>query len=399
MSESSILERWDAPATASKLVFTAMGLVDTLTADQRGAALITDFSDTRRLDWDMIPKPDRTGVSLHLLDRHQKVLAWDLVRLCVPLKTLTKMLAITQLETVLRDYERELLGPALQAWRSPDSYFLTIFGRPGFEDTWTLRFLGHHVSMSVTVVQERWVFATPFALGAQPTEYDGVLKPLHDDEQLGFALLDALTDDQREQAIIHSVAPPDFVTRQVPHVGAVECADNYDLGMLQYRITDADRKATKFDRSHPRGISGDALSDEQAHLLRSLMLCYLERMPQETAAAHQSWLSALDPADVHFAWAGETARGRPHYFRIQTPSTLIEAVNAVNGGDHLHTVLRDLDHDLGHALLRHPSRDPSLTAATAHLMSRVTSTEPYDGPPARTQDGDDSPADREGSPT
>ena len=230
-----------------------MGLIDTFDPQQRASAVIDDFDDPRRLNWDIIPKPDRTGIPLHHLDRHQKVLLWDLIRLTVPLRTFTKVLAIPQLEHVLRDYEHGFLGPALQSWRTSDSYFVTFFGRPGFEDTWMLRFLGHHVCLNLTVVDERWISATPVALGQQPTNYDGVLNPLADDEGLAFDLLARWTNNNSNSAVIHDVAPADFVTRQVPTVGAYEYPDHYDLGMPDYTISDADRVALKFTRARTVG--------------------------------------------------------------------------------------------------------------------------------------------------
>ncbi len=68
--------------TIQKLLVGVIGLIDTLSTDQRAAGLF-DFDDPRRLDWDIIPKPDRIGVSLHNLDRHQKVVVHELVRLVV----------------------------------------------------------------------------------------------------------------------------------------------------------------------------------------------------------------------------------------------------------------------------------------------------------------------------
>jgi hypothetical protein len=172
-----VSRRYEAPETATAMLVIAMGLLDTFTTDQRRASVISNFDDPRRLDWDIIPRPDRTRLALHDLDRHQKALVWDLVRKALPLRTFTKVLAIPQLEHVLRDYEADFLGPALQTWRRSDSYFLTFFGRPGFEDTWTMRFLGPFC-LDVTVIDQRWICSTPAALGAQPTEYDGVLAPL-----------------------------------------------------------------------------------------------------------------------------------------------------------------------------------------------------------------------------
>jgi len=48
----------EAPQTATKLLVTAMGLIDTFDPRQRATAIIDDFDDPRRLNWDIIPKPD-----------------------------------------------------------------------------------------------------------------------------------------------------------------------------------------------------------------------------------------------------------------------------------------------------------------------------------------------------
>ncbi len=365
--------RYEAPATATRMLVVAMGLLDTFTPEQRRAAVISDFDDPRRTDWDIIPRPDRTGVALHDLDRHQKVLVWDLIRVAVSQRMFTKVLAIPQLEHVLRDYEHDFLGPALPFWRTSDSYFVTFYGRPGFEDTWMLRFLGHHVCLNITVIDQRWICMTPAALGQQPTEYDGVLHPLADDEGLAFRLLDTLDDDQAATAVIHPVAPADFVTRQVPAIGAHEIPDHYDLGMPDYVITDADRQALAFVRDRPSGLSGAELRPDQQELLWQLVDCYLDRLPPESASAQRDAVRENGAGGVHFAWAGARHRGAPHYFRVQTAGLLIEAVNAVGGGNHLHSVLRDFDNDFGRELLAsHGGLDSRW--GRAHLSTRTTSS-------------------------
>ncbi|WP_229746276.1 DUF3500 domain-containing protein [Rhodococcoides trifolii] len=365
---------YEATETATKLLVTAMGLIDTFDSQQRSLAVIDAFDDPRRLDWDIIPRPDRTGLSMHHLDRHQKVLMWDLIRLAVPLRTFTKVLAIPQMEHVLRDYEYGFLGPALASWRSSESYFLTFFGRPGFEDTWTLRFLGHHVCVNLTIIDQRWISATPVALGQQPTEYDGVLKPLFEDEETAFELLASMSADQLESAVVHDVAPADFVTRQVPRIGAREIPDHYDLGMPDYVITDSDRHALEFVRDRPSGISGGALDDGQQHLLWKIVDCYLERLPAEAGERHRAALRASGIDSLYFMWAGARKRGAPHYFRVHTPLHLIEAVNSVGQGNHLHTVLRDFDNDFGRRTIAEVAGKDGRWGR-GHLSSRYTSSD------------------------
>ena len=358
--------------TIQKLLVGVIGLIDTFSADQRGAALF-GFDDARRLDWDIIPKPDRVGVSMHNLDRHQKVVVLELVRLAVSHEVFTKVLAIMQLEHILRAREADFLGVAAPLWRTSDSYFLSIFGRPGFEDTWSMRFLGHHVCLNMTIVNQRWISTTPSALGQQPMIGSGVLNPLADDEGLGFELLNSLDDDQRSLAVIHDVAPADFVTRQVPLIGAIEYPDHYDLGMPQYQISTEDRKALAFVRDQPSGISADRLVETQQALLTRLIDTYLARLPAHAVEEYRAQLEADGPPETYFAWAGGLMRGVPHYFRVQTRSLLIEMVNAVDSGNHLHSVIRDFEHDFAHDSLRDYAAH--VAKHGSHLSTRTTSSE------------------------
>lgn len=358
--------------TIQKLLVGVIGLLDTFSAEQRAAALY-DFDDPRRLDWDIIPKPDRVGVSMHNLDRHQKVVLLELVRLVVSHEVFTKVLAIMQLEHVLRAREADFLGVAAPLWRTSDSYFLAIFGRPGFEDTWSIRFLGHHVCLNITIVNQRWISATPCALGQQPMVGAGVLNPLAADEGLGFELLDSLDADQRKVAVIHDVAPADFVSRQVPLIGALEYPDYYDLGMPQYQITTDDRRALALIRAEPSGISADLLDEPQLATLHRLVDCYLARLPKAAAAEYRTRIYADGSSHLHFAWAGGLVRGTPHYFRVQTRSLLIEMVNAVDSGNHLHSVIRDFQHDFAHDSWN--AYQAQLAEQGSHLSSRTVSSE------------------------
>ncbi len=360
------------PQTIQKMLVGVIGLIDTFSAEQRSAALF-GFDDPRRLDWDIIPKPDRIGVSLHNLDRHQKVVVLELVRLSVSHDVYTKVLAIMQLEHVLRAREADFLGVAAPLWRTSDSYFLTIFGRPGFEDTWSLRFLGHHVCLNVTIVNQRWISTTPSALGQQPMIGAGVLNPMAEDEGLGFEILDSLDAEQRARAVIHDVAPADFVSRQVPLIGALEYPDHYDLGMPQYQITTEDRKALALVRAEPSGIPADRLDAAQQATLTRLIDTYLARLPALAADGYRAQIDSDGAALSHFAWAGGQVRGVPHYFRVQTKSLLIEMVNAVDSGNHLHSVIRDFEHDFAHDSIR--DHDAHVAEHGAHLSTRTTSSE------------------------
>jgi hypothetical protein len=374
-----LTDLYEAPEVASKMLVTAMGLIETLTPIQRDH-LVLPLDDPRRMDWDIIPRPEGTGLSLHDFSRSQRILVWDLIAAALPERTFTQSTLVPQLEHVLRDYEADFLGRALGAWRDPLNYWTTIFGRPGFEDTWAFRFYGHHLGINLTVIKERWIIAGPSAMGQQPVEYDGVNKPLFDEESAAFSIVNSLDDGRRARAVIHPVAPADFTTRYVPRIGAGEYPDVIDLGMPQYRLSDKDRIATRLVRDEPAGLPGSELgAEQQAHLL-TIVDRFLERHPKPIAAKLQQDVRDRGLENVHFAWAGDTRRGTPHYFRVHTERFLIELVNAVQNGNHIHSVLRDFDNDLGGELLKahHPNPFPSVMPGVAEGNTRKLSSSELD---------------------
>jgi len=370
---------YEAPEIASKMLVAAMGLISTLSVTQRDH-LQLELDDPHRIDWDIIPRPEHTGLPMHDLTRSQQLLVWDLIACALPVRTFTQSTQVPQLEHVLRDYEADFLGRALHAWRDPHNYYVTLFGRPGFEDTWAFRFYGHHLGINLTVIKERWITAGPSAMGQQPVNYDGTNKPLLDEETAAFAVLDSLNDDQLARTIIHPVAPADFVTRYVPRVGAVEYPDVRDLGMPQYRLSYKDRFATRLLRDQPSGIPVSELDPAQQANVLTIVDRFLERHPRTIAVKLQQDVRDRGLEHVYFAWAGDTKRGTPHYFRIHTERFLMELVNAVASGDHIHSVLRDFKNDLGGDIIiaNHPNPFPTTLPPGWESDTRKNSSEDLD---------------------
>jgi hypothetical protein len=81
-------------------------------------------------------------------------------------------------------------------------------------------------------------------------------------------------------------------------------------------------------------------------VLRALLGTYLDRVPAGVSpAARYLDDAALDA--VHFAWAGPTEPGAPHYYRLQGPRLLAEWDNTQRGANHAHSVWRDPTADFG----------------------------------------------------
>jgi len=362
---------FEAPETIARMLWTTNAFLYSLSPEQRRQAQFA-MDDPRRLDWDFIPKPDRCGVPFADLDKHQKTLGHTLLKLGLSMRGYTQALQIMAMENVLRELEVPTRGLIAGDTRHPDQYFFSFYGRPGFEESWAWRLLGHHLSLSYTIVNQRWLAVTPCNMGAQPARA-GVLDPLRDDEALGFELLRSLDLNQRRRAVIHHRAPADYATRQVPLIGKVEIPDYYDLGIPFYVISDADREALKFVQDQPAGIAGSDLSNAQARILWDLVASYLDRMPEELAAKQRQRVERDGLERLRFCWAGGQEPGTSHYYRIQARQLLIEFDNAIDSGNHIHSVWRDYRNDLGHdLLLDHYEKE---RAHGNHLRTRLRSSE------------------------
>jgi hypothetical protein len=365
-------EAFEAPATIMRMLATTWALLYSMNPEQRRQCEFP-MDHPGRLDWDFIPKPDRQGIPLAQLGAHQRTLAQSLLAAGLSTQGYSQALQIMAMENMLREIDVPRFGVIAGDFRNQDQYFLSFFGRPGFEDTWGWRFLGHHLSLCYTIIDQQYLTVTPCNMGAQPASA-GLLNPLGPDEDHGFALLHSLNAEQTARCIIHTVAPADYATRQVPFVGKVEYPDFVDLGIPSYQLTAEDREALKFSKDEPAGICGSQLSGPQEDLLFRLVASYINRMPEELAARQLARVERDGPEGLYFCWAGAAERAKPHYYRVQGSQLLIEFDNAIDSGNHIHSVWRDYRNDLGHDLLReHYERE----AATGHhLQTRLRSSVP-----------------------
>ena len=94
------------------------------------------------------------------------------------------------------------------------------------------------------------------------------------------------------------------------------------------------------------------MNDQQRALLMKLIDVYTGYMAPDIAADRASRFKKAGVGAISFAWAGETARGKKHYYRIQGPTFLVEYDNTQDDGNHIHSVWRDFDGDFGRDLLR-----------------------------------------------
>ncbi|MDO8210134.1 DUF3500 domain-containing protein [Conexibacter sp. CPCC 206217] len=346
MSGSAITSDYQA---ATLMTFSAMALFDALDPQQRRRVVVPFAHDNRR-HWRFLPESGRGdwGISLREMSWEQQILAHRLIAASVSHETYAQVLATFSLEHLLRELDERRLGHVAPEFRHPGNYFLTFFGQPQPDTTWGWRLVGHHVSLNFTSVGQEWISPTPLLIGAEPARF-GVFRTLAQEEDLAFALLRTLDDEQRAQALIHDVAPADFVTRTVPVLGSRELPDRHGVGRRDVVIEDADREALWYERERPRGVAYAALTDAQQAAFRALLDCYVARVHPLAREREARRIERAGIGALHFAWAGATDCEGGHYYRVQGPVTLIEFNNTEDEANHAHSVWRDPVGDFGGA--------------------------------------------------
>jgi hypothetical protein len=192
---------------AVDMASTAQAFWKSLTPEQQAKAGF-EWKSEERLNWHFIPRP-RKGLPLKEMNAEQRQAALAVLKSGVSQQGFKRIETIMSLEEVLQKIEQGR-GPA----RDSEMYFVSVFGKPG-DATWGWRFEGHHLSMNFTVVNQQAV-GHPAFMGTNPGEVkDGPKKGtrgLGEEEDLGRALVIALSADQKKAAIVAEEAPKDIIT-------------------------------------------------------------------------------------------------------------------------------------------------------------------------------------------
>ena len=324
-----------ADKSPGEMASAATKFMAALSAEQRAQAGFP-FDGPGRLSWHFIPTEmfPRKGLPIAAMSPSQRQLAHGLLRAGLSQRGYLTATAIMDLETVLGALEAAegssgIPGqPGALLVRNPEGYFFSVFGTPSPRGAWGWRVEGHHVSLNFTVVNGTFVAATPSFFGSNPAEVrEGPKKGLRilaAEEDSARALLAALDASQRAKAITAKTAPDDIQTMSAP----------------------------KVDPLAPAGIAARELTPIQRELLLKVIDAYASAMAPDLAADRMAKITKAGVEKIAFAWAGETARGRRHYYRVQGPTFLIEYDNTQNDATHIHSVWRDFDGDFGRDLLR-----------------------------------------------
>ncbi len=312
-------------SVASRIVASANGFLSSLDDGQRSKVLF-EFNDAaQRTKWSNLPTTivPRAGLKMGDLSGPQRKAAMELLAATLSKRGYEKVLAIVEGDEQLR-----VASDRRPAMFGRDLYYISILGKPSVKDPWMLQFGGHHLGLNITMVGRDGIL-TPSHTGAQPAKYTveaKTVRPLGAENDKAFALINALDEGQRKQAILnYKVA-------------------NLVLGPGQ------DGKTIQ-----PEGIPCSAMNASQQAMLLDLVSEWAGIANEQAAAARMADIKTNLSA-TWFAWSGPTTNGMPAYYRIQGPTVVIEYAPQTLGGDptnHIHTIYRDPTNDYGKKSVGH----------------------------------------------
>jgi len=235
----------------------------------------------------------RQGISFQEMTEAQRDAAFGLMHASLSAKGFELTRNVMRLNETLADLadEHVFLGEWL--------YFITILGKPSATEPWGWQFQGHHAIINYFVLGDQ-VVMTPVFLGSEPVratsgKYKGV-EVLQQEQKDGLEMLGALSDTQRQQAIL-----------SFSKTGNNNLTEAFkDNVVLEYA-----------------GLRANDLATAARQRLRDLVDLYVSNLDEGHARVK------MDEVDRHLdntwlTWIGGTQADSAFYYRVQSPVILIE---------------------------------------------------------------------------
>ena len=271
--------------------------------------------------WSNYPVSDvlRPGLRLGTLTAPQRTSAMHLLQTMLSPMGYQKVLEIMGSDQALTDAGTNFAsGEAV--------YTIAIFGEPSASKPWMLEFGGHHLALNIVIAGPDGTM-TPTLTGAQPSIYTHggkTIRVLAQENDTAFALLDALTEQQKKQAVL-----------------------NYEVHDLVLGPGQAGKQI------QPEGLKASEMNPKQRAMLLNVISQWADIVNDAYAKTRMAEIEA-DLNETYFAWSGplthEAGKNGSSYYRIQGPRLVIEFSPQGVGGDptmHVHTIYRDPTNDYG----------------------------------------------------
>jgi hypothetical protein len=301
----------------------AVAFLAALADEQRDAATF-EFDDAERKHWQPVPMGE-AGVRFEALSPAQREKLRALLATLLSADGLATVDGVRLLEGLLVEIERATGRTSPN--HGAERYFVTVFGDPSRAGTWSLRFEGHHLSLTFTCKRGAWTAHGPLFVGAQPARVEG---GEHDDFRLlgrrdddVRALVASFDEEQRAAAVLSDGVP-----------GNVFLVPGEDAGF-----------------SDTRGLVGARMSEEQRAALLEALTGWARLLRPDLAEQELARMRA-GLATTRVVWFGAHEVDAPHYWRIVGEHFAIEYVAPEFDPNHVHALWRDPTRDFGGDLLR-----------------------------------------------
>ena len=304
-----------------------------LSAAQRKRTLFpVDHVEWRQ--WDNRHFARREGVGFKEMTEAQRELAFAMMRAGLSARGLKKTQDIMKLNGTLAELTKRF--DEFGEWL----YWITIMGKPSATEPWGWQLDGHHVVINYFVLGDQ-VVMSPVFMGSEPVvatsgKFKGT-RVMKQEQDKGLTLMQALTSEQQEKAIIRGEKGPTNNLSEAYH-------DNLELDYA--------------------GILVSEFNAQQQQLFEVLVEEYIGNMNPGHARVKMS--EVKDHLDkTYFAWIGKVdgdMADSVFYYRIHSPVILIEfdhqrpialGRSRTPTRNHAHSVVRTPNgNDYGKDLLR-----------------------------------------------
>ncbi len=271
----------------------------------------------------MLGSASPPGLALEHMTTAQKDAALDLLDTGLSKYGFETALNIMLQQDILRDEWRK--G---RADRNRERFGLMVFGVPSPTDAWGWRWEGHHLTITFTLIGDEIVSQTPKAFSSEPNTVPSGphkgLVVLPENEVLGRELFGDLKGAVRDKALL-SERPFGNITTSAGRENSLTNIEGIALGDLNRSQQDmAQRLIQIYTYDHLQG----SIAMEQVGRLRS-----------------------EDLSAVHFGWSGRNEADESIYYRLHGKTFLIEFATLHNQPQHHHTVVHDMERNLGRHVL------------------------------------------------
>ena len=246
---------------------------------------------------------------------------WAMLAAVLSPEGFQKVSAIVQADEVLRTQ-----GGGGNLNFGTAEYYVSFVGTPSRTGKYQLQFGGHHLAINATIKGGLATIA-PALPGAQPGSYTSKardIRPLGDEYDLSFALLNSMTTAQRTATVLGS----SFI--------------DLVLGPGKDGVTVL-----------PEGVKASDLTPAQRGILLDLIGKYVNIIHDDAAMTKMASIRSniANPTNAtYFSWRGPTTAGSAAYFRVQGPNLFIEYSPQNMGGsagNHIHAMYREFKNDYG----------------------------------------------------